>query len=327
MGELENAANMMNKLKIQLVNALDEAKHVSLLGSLVQLPVDILLGCGFLAEVFLGSIDLMLQVLVLAKKSVPLLALLIGNVLSLIQGIDKLNLQLVHHVGSILQLLNLPEQVSVFGSNLPLVSLKVSQSKVSFLNLLVDLVQAGNQVLVGLLNRGLGPHNLVSGSANISSLMVDGILVLVNLGLHLRQLVNLLRHLSNSILVLPLQVHEGSLLLDVGLLKILPQLIDFSLSLLAELNLSGGGTTSLSQTLTKLLKLPGKIRPLPLSLSPGLALSLKLLLQLLNAALDLLDGLLGLSNKGLFIIKLGRESRQVLLLPGNGVLSLLLDTL
>merc|ERR1719370_1289858 len=54
---------------------------------------------------------------------------------------------------------------------------------------------------------------------------------------------------------------------------------------------------------SKLINLPGKVRSLRLSLSTGLALSLKLLFHGLHTALELLDSLLSLGNQILFIIK------------------------
>merc|ERR1719225_2329155 len=152
-------------------------------------------------------------------------------------------------------------------------------------------------------------------------------LVLLNLGLHLAKSVNLLSHLSSGISLLPLQVGEDGLLLDVRLLDVLPELSNLSLPLLVELNLGGGGAASLVETLTKLVDLPGKIGPLPLGLGAGLALSLQLLLHGLNAALDLLDTLLGLGNQVLLIVELGRQLGVVLLLVANGDLKVALAPL
>merc|ERR1719367_841416 len=127
--------------------------------------------------------------------------------------------------------------------------------------------------------------------------------------------------------LLPLQVGEDGLLLDVGLLDVLPELGNLGLPLLVELNLGGGGTAGLVETLTKLVDLPGKVGPLPLGLGAGLALGLQLLLHGLNAALDLLDSLLGLGNQVLLVIELGRQLSVVLLLVANGDLEVPLGAL
>merc|ERR1719367_1056892 len=127
--------------------------------------------------------------------------------------------------------------------------------------------------------------------------------------------------------LLPLQVGEDGLLLDVGLLDVLPELGNLGLPLLVELNLGGGGTAGLVETLTKLVDLPGKVGPLPLGLGAGLALGLQLLLHGLNAALDLLDALLGLGNQVLLVVELGRQLSVVLLLVADGDLEVPLGTL
>merc|ERR1719367_2759220 len=127
--------------------------------------------------------------------------------------------------------------------------------------------------------------------------------------------------------LLPLQVGEDGLLLDVGLLDVLPELGNLGLPLLVELHLGGGGTAGLVKTLTKLVDLPGKVGPLPLGLGAGLALGLQLLFHGLNAALDLLDSLLGLGNQVLLVIELGRQLSVVLLLVANGDLEVPLGAL
>jgi len=157
--------------------------------------------------------------------------------------------------------------------------------------------------------------------------MHDMLLILLNLALHLAQLINLFSHLSNSILVLLLERNKGRLLLDMSFLKVLPELADFSFSLLVQLNLSRCGSTSLGQSLTKALKLSCKIRSLSLGLGSGLALSFKFLFHFLNSGLLFLDGLLDLGNKGLLILKLAEEARGILLLASNGIFNLLSGSL
>merc|ERR1719266_1271952 len=129
--------------------------------------------------------------------------------------------------------------------------------------------------------------------------------------------INLLPHLSNGITLLPLEVSEDRLLLNVGLLHILAQLGNLGFPLLVELDLGGGGTAGFIQAHTQLVNLPGQVRPLPLGLGTSLALSLQLLLHGLNTALHLLNSLLCLGNQVLFIVKLGCKLVVVLLLVGN----------
>merc|ERR1719204_1498370 len=224
----------------------------------------------------------------------------------------------------VVKISNNAEEIGILTGNLVLAGSKVSQSKVGIVDLLVDGVQSLQHLLVGHIGGGLSPHHLVDGSAGICDLVHDEHLVLLNLGLHLAKSVDLLGHLSRGIALLPLQVGEDGLLLDVGLLDVLPELGNLGLPLLVELHLGGGGTAGLVETLTKLVDLPGKVRPLPLGLGAGLALSLKLLLHGLDAALDLLDSLLGLGNQVLLIVELGSKLGVVLLLVGDGDLNVTL---
>merc|ERR1719391_879120 len=184
-----------------------------------------------------------------------------------------------------------------------------------------------SKVLVGLVNRSLGTHDFINSCSGIIDLIDDVSLVLVNLALHLLELVNLFSHLLDSILVLSSQVAHDRFLLNIGLFNVLSQLLDLSFSLLVKLNLGMGSTSSFIKTLTKLLNFSGKVRSLSLSLGAGLALSLKLSLKFLNSSLAFLDILLHLGNKGLLIIKLGRDSTNVLFLPGDCALNFPLGSL
>merc|ERR1712117_805559 len=241
--------------------------------------------------------------------------------------VSKSDLQLGKHVGRVLKLLELSKKISILRGKLPLTSFHVSKSKVSLFNLLVQIIEVTLKVLQALLSRSLASVDLISGSTGISNLMHDDSLVLLNLGLDLVELLNLLLHLSIGILVLLLQSNNGGFLLDLGLLKISSELGDLSLSLLVKLNLSSSGSTGFIKSLTKVLKLTGQIRSLSLSLGSSLSLSLKFFLHLLNSCLNLLDCLLDLSNKRLFILHLAHESRSIPLLALDGILKLLSGSL
>merc|ERR1719336_2352328 len=297
--------------------------HVGLSVGLAHLPDHVLLGADLLVIVVLHAGHIMLSVPVLAQQGLPLLGLVVGHGAGLPKLVGQGDLQLGEHVGGVLQLLQLAEQVGVLSSQLPLASLHVSQGQVGLLDLLAQLIEVALEVSQVLLSRSLAAVDLISGGTGISNLMHDLSLVLLNLGLHLVELLNLLLHLSIGILVLLLQTHDGGLLLDLGLLEVAAQLGHLSLSLLAKLNLGTGGTAGLVQTLTKILELTGEVRPLPLSLGTSLPLSLKLLLHLLNPGLDLLDGLLDLGHQGLLVLELAHQSSAVLLLALDGALELL----
>merc|ERR1719410_1702450 len=187
-----------------------------------------------------------------------------------------------------------------------------AKSEVCSINLLVDGIKLLNQGLVGLVSRGLASHDLLSGSSGIIHLSHDGLLVLLNLGLHLLESINLLLHLQSGVALLPLKVAEYRLGGDVCLLHILAQLDDLTLALLVELHLGHGGTAGLVIPVTQLLNLTGEVRSLALSLGAGLALSLQLLLSALNTGLQLLDVLLGLGNQRLLVIQLGGQHVDIL---------------
>merc|ERR1719288_515187 len=231
------------------------------------------------------------------------------------------------HVEVVLKISNNAEKFTILVGNLVLGHSKVSKSQISSINLLVDGIQCVNQVLVGLVSRGLASANLLSGSSGISNFHHDDLLVLLNLGLHLLKGINLLLHLQHSIALLPLQVAEDGLAGNVGLLNILAKLHNLSLTLLVELNLSNCSTTGFIVSLTKLFNLTGKIRSLTLSLGTSLTFSLQLFFSSLNTSLKFLDVLLGLGHQRLLIIKFGRQHLNILLLVANGVLNVSLFSL
>merc|ERR1719367_2730082 len=215
------------------------------------------------------------------------------------------------------------EKVGILSSKLSLVSLKISQCKVGLFDLLGKIIESSLEVLQAFLCRSLATVDLISGSTSISNLVHDDSLVLLNLGLDLVQLLDLLLHLGNGILVLLLKSNNGGLLLDLGLLQVSPQFGHLSLSLLVQLNLGTGGSRGLTKTLTEVLQFTSEVRSLALSLGSALSLSLKFLLHLLNSGLNLLDGLLDLGNQGLFILQLAHQTRGILLLALDGILKFL----
>merc|ERR1719412_1059701 len=293
--------------------------HVGLSVGLAHLPDHVLLGADLLVVVVLHAGHIVLSVPVLAQQGLPLLGLVVGHGAGLSKLVSQGDLQLGEHVGGVLQLLQLAEQVGVLSSQLPLAGLHVSQGEVGLLDLLAQLIEVALEVPQVLLSGSLAAVDLISGGTGISNLVHNLSLVLLDLGLHLVELL----HLSIGILVLLLQANNGGLLLDLGLLEIAAQLGHLSLSLLVKLNLGTGGTAGLVQTLTKILELTGEVRPLPLGLGTALPLGLKLLLHLLNPGLDLLNGLLDLGHQGLLVLQLAHQARGILLLAANGILQLL----
>merc|ERR1719397_2342908 len=292
--------------------------------SLGNEPQAVLTSGSFLLESAAGSVKLVLKVPVLAKEQTPLASLVVAQSLDVVQlG----SLLLGQDVEVVVEVANNAEKVGVLARDLVLVGGKVSKSQVGIVNLLVDGVESLQHLLVGHVGGSLSPHHFVSGGASIGDLVHDENLVLLNLGLHFSESINLLSHLSSGIALLPLQVGEDGLLLNVGFFHVLAELVHLGLALLVELHLGSGGAAGLIQTLTQLVDLPSQVGPLPLGLGPSLALGLKFLLHGLDTALNLLDSLLGLGDQVLLVVKLGSKLRVVLLLVADGDLEVPLAAL
>merc|ERR1719331_3617144 len=280
-------------------------------------PQGVLTAGSLLVKGLTCSIKLVLQVPVFAKEQTPLAGLVVAQSLDIVELGSQGSLLLGQDVQVVVKVSNDAEKVRVLNGNLVLGGCKVTESQVGIVNLLVDGVETLQHGLVGLVRGGLGPHDLVSGSAGVGNLIHDLALVLLNLALHFSESINLLRHLSNGIALLPLQVSKNGLLLDVGLFHILAELVHLCVPLLVKFNLGSGGTAGLIQALSKGVNLPGQVGPLPLGLCASLALSLQFLLHGLNTALDLLDSLLGLCHEVLLVIELGGQLGVVLVLVAN----------
>merc|ERR1719291_1624286 len=255
---------------------------------------NVLTAGGLLIEGLTCAVKLVLQVAVLSKEQTPLASLVVAESLYVVELGRQSGLLLGQDVQVVVKISNDAEKVRVLNGNLVLGGCKVTESQVGIVNLLVDGVESLQHGLVGLVGGGLGPHDLVSGGAGVGNLIHDLALVLLNLALHFSESINLLRHLSNGIALLPLQVSKNGLLLDVGLFHILAELVHLCVPLLVKFNLGSGGTAGLI-----------------------LALSLQFLLHGLNTALDLLDSLLGLCHEVLLVIELGGQLGVVLVLVAN----------
>merc|ERR1712137_628869 len=266
---------------------------------------DSLAARSLLIKSLLSDINLMLEVPVLAKEELSVPGLIVAQCLDIIELGTKSSLGSSQHLEVVLKVANNAEKLSILVSNLVLGHAEVSKGQVGGIDLLVDGIKSLKQILVGLVSGSLASANLISGGSGISDLSHDGLLVLVNLGLHLLQGVSLLLHLEDRVSLLPLQVAEDRLAGNVGLLNVLAQLDDLRLALLVELALGDGGAAGLIVSVSELLNLTGEVRSLALSLGTGLTLGLKLLLGSLNTGLELLNVLLGLGHQGLLIIKLG----------------------
>ena len=103
--------------------------------------------------------------------------------------------------------------------------------------------------------------------------------------LDLLQLVDLVGQLVLGIGGLLLEGGDGGLVLELVLLEVAAQLEQLSLALLVELDLGSGGAAGLVKALRQVVELAGQLGALLLHLGAVLALSLQLLLELLDASL------------------------------------------
>merc|ERR1719158_254108 len=201
---------------------LSPARGLSL--SLGNKPQSVLTAGSLLLEGTAGSVKLVLQVPVFTKEKAPLAGLVVTQSLDVVQLGGQSSLLLGQDVEVVVEVANNAEKVGVLARDLVLVGGKVSKSQVGIVDLLVDGVKGVQHLLVGHVSGSLSPHHLVSGGAGIGDLIHDENLVLLDLGLHFSESINLLSHLSSGISLLPLQVGEDGLLLNVGLFHVLAQL-------------------------------------------------------------------------------------------------------
>lgn len=86
------------------------------------------------------------------------------------------------------------------------------------------------------------------------------------LGLELVQLVDLVTHLGDSVVVLLAQVGQGSFVLNVGFLQVTTKFAHLGFAFFVQLDLSGSGAAGFFQTFAQLFQLASQVSPLLLSL-------------------------------------------------------------
>merc|ERR1719411_1822659 len=104
--------------------------HLGLSVGLALLPDHVFLGADLLVVVIPHAGHLVLGVPVLAQQALSLLGLVVSHGAGLAELVGQGDLELGQHVGGVLQLLQLSQQVAVLSGQLPLVSLHVSQGQV-----------------------------------------------------------------------------------------------------------------------------------------------------------------------------------------------------
>merc|ERR1719210_1693139 len=178
-----------------------------------------------------------------------------------------------------------------------------------------------------LLHVGSIPHGLFKTSSGLSKVSLHTSLVLLRLGLVLVDGVNLFSQLRHAVVVLLSKSSKGSLMTNVRLLKIRFEFGQLRLTLLVQLNLEGGVGSSLFKTGSNVLQVTGQESSVLLSLGSVAALNIDLFIKLINTDLEFLDLLGVLGSKGLFILNLGSNGGNLLLLALNGLRQLRVDSL
>merc|ERR1719309_1595484 len=308
---------------------------------LVELTLLLLHGGG----VGIGTLNVNHEVLNLASKTVlgllkrsalakSLLNLLLslgelGGQLAL--GLLELVSELLSELGEssdlMLSILQLAEELTILGLKALLGGGQLGDHAGVLLNLDGAVGQLELELLGELLGGGLGLDNAIVLLGKVQQLAGETLLLLLQVVLQLLELIDLVTHLTNSILVLLAESGGGGLLVEVGLLEIAAETRQLLLSLLVELDLSGGGATGLVEALGKLVQLLGQVGSLLLDLSAGLTLGFELLLDLFDAGGELLDLLAGLVDGGLLVLELGHEGSVLEVLALGGLVHVALDAL
>merc|ERR1719195_1772962 len=330
---LHDAAAQLGLATLQLVNA---AKSLGLILGLPQLDLSLGLGQSLQGVILLLIllVNAHAQVLALGAEHLELgqqrssvASLGVSKLLGVLQLGGQGDLVLAEVADGVLSLLILPGQI--LGLNLQL--LPGGVSLIEGASMLIQLgVGLNNESLCHLavpLHVGTLPHGLVKTSTGVHEITLHGSLVLLGLGLVLVERVNVLAHLAHGVVVLGPHGGQGALVLDVGLLQLHLQLGQLGLALLVQLNLGASVGSSLIKTTAQVLDVTGQDGPVLLSLGSGLPLNDKLLIQFINASLQLLDLLGVLAAKSVLVLNLGADRGKLLLLPHESLLELRPDTL
>merc|ERR1719187_2445909 len=261
--------------------------------SLVVLALSVSLGFDFLVVLFAEAIEIVLEVAVLAEQSTTLLALVFNSLLDFLKLAPQGLLQLVQLAVVGLALFILAKVFGVLNGKLLLLGIEVVEGTEGFVVLGLELNGLVDDSLVGLLCGGLISGKGIHSRLGLFSISLKKVLLLLNLSLHLSEVVNLVGHFSNSIVVLLAKSSKSIFMVDLALFVFTADLGVFGIALLAELQLGIGGTTGLLKALIQIVQFLSNHFLGLLGLGASLALKLNLRLKLFNLGLHFL-GLLGL---------------------------------
>merc|ERR1719384_2228288 len=325
-----------SKLGLATLKLINAAKSLNLILGLPEL--DLSLGLGeslegiiLLLILFINShaevLSLGHQVLVLGEQGGSVSGLSISKSLGVLQLGGQRDLVFLEGSNGILTLLDLAGQVLGLNLELLLGGVSLIESTGELIKLLVGLDNHALAHLDILLHVGSISHGLLKTSSGLSEVSLHTSLVLLRLGLVLVDGVNLLSKLRHAVVVLLSKSSKGSLMTNVRLLKIRLEFGQLRLTLLVQLNLEGGVGSSLFKTGSNILQVTGQESSVLLSLVSVAALNIDLFIKLINTDLEFLDLLGVLGSKGLFILNLGSNGGNLLLLALNGLRQLRVDSL
>merc|ERR1719384_983847 len=330
---LLDTGSKLGLVTLKLINA---AKSLNLILGLPEL--DLSLGLGeslegiiLLLILFINShaevLSLGHQVLVLGEQGGSVSGLSVSKSLGVLQLGGQGDLVLLEGSNGILTLLNLAVQVLGLNLELLLGGVSLIESTGELIKLLVGLNNHALAHLNILLHVGSIPHGLFKTSSGLCEVSLHTSLVLLRLGFVLVDGVNLFSQLRHAVVVLLSESSKGSLMTNVRLLKIRLEFGQLRLTLLVQLNLEGSVGSSLFKTGSNILQVTGQESSVLLSLGSVAALNIDFFIKLINTNLEFLDLLGVFGSKSLFILNLGSNGRNFLLLALDGLRQLRVDSL
>merc|ERR1719435_388521 len=259
------------------------APHLGLGGGLGKGSLQLGLELNLLLEGLLDGIKIGLGILEGRGQSGLGAGLLLESALGILELVSELLSELGESSDLMLGILQLAEELTVLSLKALLGGRQLGDHAGVLLNLDGAVGQLELELLGELLGGGLGLNDAIVLLGKVQQLAGETLLLLLQVVLQLLELIDLVTHLTNSILVLLAESGGGGLLVEVGLLEIAAETRQLLLSLLVELDLSGGGATGLVEALGKLVQFLGQVGSLLLDLSAGLTLGFELLLDLFDA--------------------------------------------
>merc|ERR1719249_132598 len=303
------------------------APHLGLGGGLGEGSLHFGLEFDFLLEGLLDGIEIGLGVLEGGSQGGLGAGLLLESALGVLELVSELLSELGKSADLVLGILQLAEELAVLGLEALFGGGKLGDHASMLLDLDGAVGQLELELLGKLLGGGLGLDDAVVLLGEVQQLAGKTLLLLLQVVLELLELIDLVAHLADGILVLLAEGGGGGLLVEVGLLEVAAKTRQLLLSLLVELNLSGGGATGLVEALGELVQFLGQVGSLLLDLCASLTLGFELLLDLLDAGGELLDLLAGLVDGGLLVFELGDEGSVLEVLALGGLVHVALDAL